>query len=420
MPAKLLNRDRRDVAIGAALLAAALALAAFLASRAPLGTDYAGPAAILCDCPATPIRALAHGRLHEFFATQPVMGSASLLLRAPFAAVGMQLGDGSDLGFYRLGAFPCLLAAGLLGGYLFQRMRALRRGPLALVLIPTLVAVNPLTTRALRYGHPEEILAAVLCVAAVLAAGRRRPLLAGLMLGAAVATKQWALLAALPVLAAAEERRLKLALTATGAALLLIAPMAAGDFQRFLNANHGAGTAGAGAMPTNVWFPFGSDITVVLGANAAATPPRALPAWLAAVSHPLILAAGFAIALAWWLRRRPVSAAEDALLVLALILLLRCLLDPMTNGYYHLPFLTALAAWEGLRRRGAPLLTVAATTLIGLTIWLAHGDAGLVVLNRFYLAWALPLAGLLGLLAFHPRGRIIGVRSREEVLRWAD
>jgi hypothetical protein len=159
---------------------------------------------------------------------------------------------------------------------------------------------------------------------------------------------------------------------------------------------------------------------VVLGPNAAATPPRALPPSLAAISHPLILATGFGVALAWWGRCRRAARAEDALLVLALILLLRCLLDPMTNSYYHLPFLMALASWEGLRRRGAPLLTVAATTLIGLTMWLANGDVNMVVLNRFYLAWALPLAALLGVLAFHPRGRIIGVRSREEVLRWAD
>ncbi|HET8673617.1 MAG TPA: hypothetical protein VFL87_08280, partial [Thermoleophilaceae bacterium] len=123
-------RGRRDLAITSALLLAAAALAALLAVSAPLGMDYAGPPSMLCDCPAAPIRALASGHLHQFFATQPVMGSLSLLIRAPFAALGLHLGSGSEKELYRLGAFPCLLAAGFLAAYLFERMRELRR-PLA-------------------------------------------------------------------------------------------------------------------------------------------------------------------------------------------------------------------------------------------------------------------------------------------------
>jgi hypothetical protein len=413
-----LSPVRRVLAISAALLLAATALAALLAARTPMGIDYAGPPGTLCDCAATPIRALAHGRLHEFLASQPVMGSASLLLRTPFAVLGLHLGGGSDLDLYRFGAFPCLLAAGLVGVYLFGRMRELRRPALACMLVPALVAVNPLTSRALRYGHPEELLAAALCVAAVLAAGRRRPLVAGVLLGAAFATKQWALLAAPPVLIAAGEERGRLAIAAAASAALLIVPMAAGDLHRFLHLNHGAGVVTGTAMPTNIWFGFGTDVPVILGPKGAATPPRALPSALGAISHPLILAAGFALALLWWHRRRD-AQPEDALLLLALVMLVRCLLDPMTNSYYHLPFLMSLAAWEGLRRRGAPLLTVSATLLIAVTISLANGGMGLLALNRFYLAWALPLAALLGVLSFGT-GRIIGSRSREEVLRWAD
>jgi hypothetical protein len=41
--------------------------------------------------------------------------------------------------------------------------------------------------------------------------------------------------------------------------------------------------------------------------------------------------------------------------------------------------------------------------LLGLTISLANGGVDPVTLNRFYLAWALPLAGLLGMLAFRPQ-----------------
>jgi RsiW-degrading membrane proteinase PrsW (M82 family) len=397
-----ISPTRRDIAITAALLLAAAVLAALLAARAPLGIDYSGPAGTLCDCPGTPIRALAHGRLHDFLATQPVMGSFSLLLRAPFALLGLHATGGSELDLYRLGAFPCLFAAGLLAVYLFGRLRDLGRPPLTLALVPLLLVMNPLTGRALRYGHPEEILAAALCVGAVLAAGRRRPLAAGVLLGAAFATKQWALLAVLPVLIAAGEQRARVGLTAAATAALLIVPMAAGDLHRFLHGNHGAGVVAGTTMPTNIWFPFGTNVQVLLSPNGASTPPRALPSDLAAITHPLILIAGFGLALAWWRCRRG-APPEDALLLLALILLVRCLLDPMTNSYYHLPFLVSLAAWEGLRRRGAPLLTVAATLLIGLTISLASSGADLVQLNRFYLAWTLPLAGLLAALAFRPQ-----------------
>jgi len=381
---------------------AAVALAALLAARTPLGIDYSGPPSSLCDCPAAPIHALATGHLHGFVATQPVMGPTSLFVRAPFAAFGIHLTGGTATDLYRLGAFPCLLAAGLLALYIFMRMRHLRRRPLALALVPLLVAVNPLTTKALRFGHPEEILAATLCVAAILAAARRQGLIAGILLGAAVATKQWALLAALPVIAVAGEERGRTAVAATATAALLIVPMAAGDLQRFIDANHGASVIGGGAMPTNVWFGLGHDTTVYLLPGGGSTPPRALPAGLAELTHPLIVAAGLALAAAWWRYRRE-AEPEDALLLLALIMLVRCLLDPITNGYYHLPFLMALAAWEGLRRRGAPLLTVASALLLGLTISLANGGVDPVTLNRFYLAWALPLAGLLGMLAFRPQ-----------------
>jgi hypothetical protein len=401
VPELSITRGRRDIAISAVLLLAASALAALLAVRTPLGIDYSGPTSTLCDCPATPIRALANGQLHHFFATQPVMGSVSLLLRAPFALLGLHLTSGTELDLYRFGAFPCLLAAGLLAVYVVGRMRELRRPAVAVAVVPLLVAFNPLTTRALRYGHPEEILAAALCVAALLAAGRKKPLLAGVLLGAAFATKQWALLAALPVIIAAGEQRARAALAAAATAALLIVPMAAGDLHRFIQANHGAGVVGGSAMPTNVWFAFGTDVPVQLGANGASTPPRTIPAALAGISHPLILAAGFGLALFWWRTRRD-AAPEDALLLLALILLVRCLLDPMTNSYYHLPFLMSLAAWEGLRRRGAPVITAAATLLVGLTILVSTNGLEAADLNRFYLAWALPLAGLLGTLAFRP------------------
>jgi RsiW-degrading membrane proteinase PrsW (M82 family) len=310
--------------------------------------------------------------------------------------------DGSELTLYRFGVFPCVLAAALLGLFLYRRMRERRRAALACLLVPVLVAFNPLTTKAVKYGHPEEILAAALCVAAVLAATRRRPLLAGILLGAAIATKQWALIAALPVAFAGREQAWRVLAASAGSAALLIVPMVLGDVHRFVELNHGAGIVGGGAMPTNVWFGFGHNVPIVLGANGSATPPREVPHAIGSLTHPLILVVGAALALAWWPRRKT-AHPEDALLLIALIMLSRCLLDPLTNSYYHLPFLVSLAAWEGLRREGAPLLTVAATLFLGFTMSLANSGVNLEYVNRFYLLWTLPFAAVLAVQLYRPR-----------------
>jgi len=37
----------------------------------------------------------------------------------------------------------------------------------------------------------------------------------------------------------------------------------------------GAGIAGDGALPTNIWFGFGTDIPIQLGPNGGSMPPRA-------------------------------------------------------------------------------------------------------------------------------------------------
>src|SRR2546421_338648 len=62
------------------------------------------------------------------------------------------------------------------------------------LVVAGLCVVNPVTFKALWWGHPEEVLGAALCVGAVLAAGRGRTGTGGLLLGLAIATKQWALL----------------------------------------------------------------------------------------------------------------------------------------------------------------------------------------------------------------------------------
>ena len=73
---------------------------------------------------------------------------------------------------------------------------------------------------------------------------------------------------------------------------------------------------------------------------------RTAPAWVGIVSHPLIVAVSLPLtALAW---RRARRGQSDALLLLALLLLLRCVLDTWDTVYYPIPFVLALLAWESL------------------------------------------------------------------------
>src|ERR1019366_1489737 len=98
------------------------------------------------------------------------------------------------------------------------------------------------------------------CAWAVLLASRGRPLLAGLLLGLAIATKQWALLAILPVLIVCERDRLRLLAVAVGVAALLLVPMLIGDPSLFLAQNLQVGLAQgaktAGVTPTDIWWAY--------------------------------------------------------------------------------------------------------------------------------------------------------------------
>ena len=95
---------------------------------------------------------------------------------------------------YRSGTLVCLLAVAVL--LLLGVMLTLRRGQRPLIALVVIAAIFAgLTTfSAVRWGHPEEASGAAPAVAAVIAASHRRALIAGVLLGLAVATKQWGLL----------------------------------------------------------------------------------------------------------------------------------------------------------------------------------------------------------------------------------
>ena len=129
----------------------------------------------------------------------------SLELRAPFALLP-GLWGGGEVAVYRAVSMACLIAAAVFAVWLLARMRALGRDRLARATAIGLCVANPVTLYALQFGHAEELLGAVLCVAAVLAAQRGRAGWSGVLLGLAIANKQWGLLAIGPVLRRAARR----------------------------------------------------------------------------------------------------------------------------------------------------------------------------------------------------------------------
>lgn len=380
-------------------LAAAGVASAWLAWRAPLGADYpidAGP----------PILALIEGDPGAFFSRQPLMGTFSLLLRAPFAAVAALIGGGEALA-YRLGAFPCLLAAGLLAIALVRWMGERHQSLSARVVVGSLCLLNPITLDALQWGHPEEVLGGALCVGAVALAARGRPVVAGVLLGLALATKQWAVIAVLPALLASPRGRLRLALVAGVLAVALTAPLALGDPEQFVAVNRSAATGDYDVFAPTIWWPVASithATSVFDGVEQVVVTRYGLPAGLARLTHPLIVLLPLPLGLLWWRRARRESRPQphDALALLALLFLLRCVLDPLNIGYYHAPAFLALLAYEALAGRGLPVLSMLAATGEWLTFEHVQRLGEPALTNALYLTWTIPLSALLAARLYAP------------------
>lgn len=351
------------------------------------------------------LEALVHGHLVEFLRLAPAYGG-SLVLRAPFVLL-VDLWGGGELAVYRMAALPCLLAAAAFAVWLLAQMRRAGRPRLARAVALALCVANPLTLNALEVGHPEELLGGVLCVAAVLAADRDRPLWAGVLLGAAIANKDWALVAIGPVLLALPARRALCLLAAAGVAGVVLGPPAlvhAGGFVAASTAT--AVPSSAIFQPWQVWWFLGHHGPTVHGMfDRVLRDYRTGPGWVGAVSHPSIVALGVPLsALAW--RRRDRSGVErvrEPLLLLALLLLARCMLDTWDDEYYLLPFVLALTTWEALGESGLPALALSSVALAWLDFeWLSrHGSPDLEA--AVFLIWTLPLTAGLALRLYAPQ-----------------
>jgi len=378
-------------------LAAGVA-AVVLSAVTSLGTDYAVDTRPAIDA------LLAHD-LGAFASHQPSMGPLSLWLRWPLAELAAALGGG-DLAVYRAGALACLLVAAVVIARVAIGSHTVGRSRSDALLVVAVLGLNPVTLRALALGHPEEPLGAALCLAAVLVAISGRATPAGLLLGLALATKQWALFAVLPVLLSLPRTRAAwtAALLPAGAiAALMYLPMLLADPGAFVDALRRP-VGGLGEMrPGNLWHAIATQThrTSIGGSETVAV--QQVPGWLQAAAHPGIalvaLLTPLAVLRAAPPARRGPLGLERVLALLALVFLLRCWADPWNHEYYHLPMLLALGAYEALGCRRAPVLTAVSSAFLWvLFARLAQPGMGPAI-DIAYLAWALPLTAWLAVAA---------------------
>lgn len=396
-----------------AICVATAAVAALIAASAPLGVNYPGHG-LDVDRTGDAVQALAEANFQRFFDTQPSIGPGSVVIRAPFAALAALSGElqevpeklqgvathklpgdvyASQERLYRFGVFPCLFALGVLGAFAAAAMRTRGRGAPAQLAVAGLLLAAPLWSNAIELGHPEEFLTAALTLGAALAAVQGRVTPAAVLLGVAIATKQWALLAAPAVVWAARPSSVGRTVAIVAATYLaLMIPMAIGNPDRFQAAMRTPTGTHAFVDMQTIWFPVATkhDVRVFDGVEEVVLPRRRLPYTLESLIHPAIVLLAFVLSAAW-LRRRP--RPEQIFQLLALVFLLRCMLDPVTNAYYHAPFLVSLALHEGLTQRRLPVLSLLATAAFIPTF--GWDLDGFQLGNAFYLAWSIPLAGLL-------------------------
>ena len=340
---------------------------------------------------APALAALVNDGFGRFLELCPAYGG-SLILRSPFA-LGADLLGGGEVAVYRAVGMPCLLAGAALGIVLAASLLARRAGKGTIAVVVLLCAANPITLRALDLGHPEELLGAVLCAGAVLAGLRERPVLAGVLLGLALANKAWAVLAIGPVLLALPAGRWRALAVAVGLAGVVTLPL-------LLAASPTAAAAASTNeifQPWQVWWFLGSTGEVIRGGDGLVKEGyRAAPGWLSPISHPLIVLVALPLSLLAWRRR------SDPLLLLALLFVLRCVLDPWNTAYYALPAIIALVTWEAWRGERAPLFALVLTAATWATWqWLvpaASPDVEALV----YLGWSLPFTALLAWKLYAP------------------
>jgi hypothetical protein len=283
-------------------------------------------------------RLLDHGHLVAFLRAGPAY-IGSLVLRAPLALLASAAAAGNRA-TYILTAVPSLIAPALLAAWLRgtsdaddgqprPRSQRARIRPLDLCMLA------PPAAFCLGGGHPEDILAAVACIAAVRLAQQGSATAAGFMLGLGLINTSWAVVAVPLVIALmpANQRIRGFAVMAITAGAVLIPVTiirATGAGASGVGASLGSQASGIFLSPQLLWW-FGSR------------------SWVAREGHVLLVIVCWLVTAVWWwlrARRDGTSDRNGALLVLALVFFLRAALDPWDNIYYFVPFMFTVMTYE--------------------------------------------------------------------------
>lgn len=303
-------------------------------------------------------QAMLSGNIAGGLEAAPAYGG-SLFPRLPTMAIAHWLGGG-DLAIFRVGAATFLAAYFVLGAWLVRSAakRSVRHGWATLAV----VAATPVLLEPVTFGHPEELLAATLCVWGVVLARSDRAGAAGVVIGLAVMVKPWAVLALAPAFLISDGRRWRFTACAAASVSAMMAPFLIAAPGGFLSAQHGAATTPSSGIfrAQQLLWPL-HQVTSRLSDGvvySSYTGPR----WLIALSHPLIVALSPIFTGVLWARGHREHLRRNALSLLALLLVLRAVLDPWATTYYVVPAIIALTAHEILERRQLPVLALGSLT----------------------------------------------------------
>jgi hypothetical protein len=350
--------------------------------------------------------ALTAGHVWQFLQLAPGYGG-SLELRAPFALLP-SLWHGGEVAVYQAVSIPCLIAAALLAVWLVGRMRSLGHSRLAWATTLGLCVANPVTLYALQIGHAEELLGAVLCVAAVLCAQRGHVSWSGVLLGLAIVNKQWALLAIGPVVVALPARRPTALVIAAAIAACFYLPLWLAQSAHPAAGVLAGSSGGTIFQPWQIWWFLGSHGHIVRGGfGVLKIGYRTPPAWIQSIDHPLVVALGIPVTLLALRRSR-----TDAMLLLAFLMAIRFAFDTWDTVYYPLPFILALLAWESLSRRRPPILSIVASVTVWLVFIVAPQRLSADAQSAVFLVAAVPALLALAVAIFAPGLRLQGAWSR--------
>ena len=367
--------ERRLLALGAGALALG-AIAFDVLSVNGMG-DYGMGRGVGGDNAAPGLAALAHGNIAGYLSHQPVMGLTSILVRLPVAVLASALRL-SSLWSYRLGVLACLIPFALLAAWLAGANNiSPKRRTYGLAALLVLI-LSPILHNALDAGHPEGILAGSLSAAAVIAATRGRIRTAAVLLGLAIGSQDWALMAVPPVVLAARGRRREVLLLAGAVAAPLTVCVWLADPAGFLRAVHNE-SATRFLTPLSLLWPISLPLHLP---NASFEWARAMPLGMRRPEATLVSACLVGlVGGAWYLSVRRRVVGFEPLALLALLGLLRCVCDSTHEEYYAIAALIPILAWEAQQNR-LPVIGA----LMCLRAWLSYATLGQISATDLYVS----------------------------------